>query len=149
MVALVCLMLFQMWLLMHLHTSAIRVFLMAAPKEQTSEKPLASGNILQEQMFVCYSVILWTVNTVSIVFFLDDCNPIIFLVSQKTHSADGGNCSFLFSSSVWQGCGITSCQFVDTSMDSTVISWANDSLWKFHQNVWHCPEHCLSLKYIL
>lgn len=98
---------------------------------------------------LCAIVLYCEVNTVSVVFFLDDCNPIIFLLSQKTHSADGGNCSFLFSSSVWQGCGITSCQFVDTAMDSTVISWANDSLWKFHQNVWHCPEQCLSLKYIL
>lgn len=51
-----------------------------------------------------------------------------FFLCQKTYSADGGSCSSVFiSSSVLQGCGIASSEFVDTGMDYTVISRANDS----------------------
>lgn len=142
--ALVHLMVFQMWLLMHLHASAIT----QSPQKQQQRSGLQISTSCKSRCL--YAVVLYCeVNIVSVVFFLDDCNPIIFFLSWKTYSADGGNCNSVFSSSVWQGWGTASSQFVDTAMDNTVISWANDSLWEFHQKVWHCPEQYISLKRIL
>lgn len=141
--------LFQMWVLVHLHTSAITQ-LLPPHSPQNKQQQRSRLQISTSCKNRClYAVVLYCeVNTLSVAFFLDDCNPIIFFYLRKPIQQMGA-IAILYFLPVWQGCGIASSQFVDTAMDNTVISWANDSLWEFHQKVWHCPEQYISLKHIL
>lgn len=142
--ALVHLLLFQMF-------AYIPVYFTITHPITTPKKVAARVQNLQNRC-LCAVLLYCEVNIVFIMFFSGWLQCIFFFsiyVRKPIQQMQTIAVQYSFSSSVSQGCRIASSQFVDTGMDYTVISRANDSPWEFHQKVWHCPEQYISLKHIL